>query len=598
MSVRLAWVSAAALPALAFLHALSATWLRWGDLVVDCGRELDTALQLSQGRLLYVDVRCYYGPLAPYVNAALFRCFGVRAEVLMTAGAVSAALMTWLLYRLARQFTGRLAASLTATAFVYLCGFGHIYVAGIFNFVFPYAYAATYGMLLATASLLFLVRYSRKERPRDFVLAVAALALAALTKVEVLFPAALIHLLFLGALLTRRLSAWVPRSKPAVWFAPCWTGKARSNQTADCSLAPLHGLSYGLALLAVAAIYGFFWSKIGSRLLTDNLLTTGNAQAWTFFAHHMGFADLAESGAAWGYSAAALAGTVVMTWLLSRIFQRRSPATEMAALVSTAFCAAAIYYWVPVLAPLRVLPLMAALTLILLASKRAAELKSRFAHLILWVFVLGCLCRIPLKAGAFHYGFYLIPVGLVGFAAFWFEYLPLALQRGRKLCVAAGAAVLLTLTFAHWRESARVYALHTDELVAPRGHMRLLAPTGKWYAETIRVLRSFSPETKVLVIPQGAGLTFFSERRNPYSFHTLSPIDLCGSFDESGILKRLRSDPPDVIVLLKADAAEFGARGFGLDYGLDIATWIEREYQLYGSVGPDGFVTMALRRPQ
>src|SRR5262249_22664577 len=158
--------------------------------VVDGGRELEVARQIAAGQTLYADMRWFYGPLAPYLNGALFRLFGVHAGVLMVAGAVSAALMAGVLYFLARCFAGRLAATVVATAFLYLCAFGHYYWNGIFNWVLPYSYAATYGMLSATTSLYLLVRHVQTRRARDLQLSVLCLALTALAKIEAFVPAA------------------------------------------------------------------------------------------------------------------------------------------------------------------------------------------------------------------------------------------------------------------------------------------------------------------------------------------------------------------------------------------------------------------------
>jgi hypothetical protein len=71
----------------------------------------------------------------------------------MVAGALRAAAMMLVLYRLAHRLGGRVAATAAATAFLHLCAFGHLYFKGIFNWVLPYTYAATYGMLAATTSL-------------------------------------------------------------------------------------------------------------------------------------------------------------------------------------------------------------------------------------------------------------------------------------------------------------------------------------------------------------------------------------------------------------------------------------------------------------
>src|SRR5262249_21751593 len=61
-----------------FAMGAALTWNRWGDLIIDCGRELDTPRQLAEGKMLYRDVRYWYGPFAPYFNSVLFRVFGTN----------------------------------------------------------------------------------------------------------------------------------------------------------------------------------------------------------------------------------------------------------------------------------------------------------------------------------------------------------------------------------------------------------------------------------------------------------------------------------------------------------------------------------------
>ena len=68
------------------LAALSALrlysgWETWGNLSTDSGREIYVSLVVKDGGTLYRDVWYPYGPLAPYVNAVLFRMFGVHLLV-------------------------------------------------------------------------------------------------------------------------------------------------------------------------------------------------------------------------------------------------------------------------------------------------------------------------------------------------------------------------------------------------------------------------------------------------------------------------------------------------------------------------------------
>jgi hypothetical protein len=48
---------------------LAWTWRKWPDILVDFGRELYIPWQLVSGKVLYVDIAYFNGPLSPYLNA-------------------------------------------------------------------------------------------------------------------------------------------------------------------------------------------------------------------------------------------------------------------------------------------------------------------------------------------------------------------------------------------------------------------------------------------------------------------------------------------------------------------------------------------------
>src|SRR5687767_1307079 len=137
----------------AFSHNLWTGWHRWGDPIIDCGRELDIPRQLLDGKTLYEDVRYWYGPLAPYTNALLYWIFGVHADVIAIAGWITAALAALLAYRIVRLFANRSVAVTAAVAILYINAFALYYAANIFNFVLPYSCPATYGTVIALASV-------------------------------------------------------------------------------------------------------------------------------------------------------------------------------------------------------------------------------------------------------------------------------------------------------------------------------------------------------------------------------------------------------------------------------------------------------------
>ncbi|MBN1491176.1 MAG: glycosyltransferase family 39 protein, partial [Phycisphaerae bacterium] len=278
----LARVAVALLIALAMAENLHTSWQRWGDVVIDCGRELDTPRQLAGGATLYKDIRYWYGPLPPYVNAVLFRIFGVHLSVITTAGMVVTALTAWLTYRLVRQFAARAPAAAAAVAFLYVCAFGHYLTVNIFNSVLPYACPATYGMLLAMASIYFLIRHAARHRNQNFVLSCVFLSLTALCKIEVLVAVAVPHAMF--------LLAWL------------LAGRLRRR---------FYLVSYAAAIALPVAVFGYFYARTGNELLADNLFLPGNVAASAFTLEHTGLDQPAESLKAVGIGSAALAGCLV-----------------------------------------------------------------------------------------------------------------------------------------------------------------------------------------------------------------------------------------------------------------------------------------------
>lgn len=174
--------------------AFSQSYARWLDPLIDTGRDLYIPEQLANGAKLYRDVRYQYPPLAPYLLALVTSIVGRSLASYMAIGIAQSMAAASAIYLAARRVAGWLGAFAATLLFVSTC-VTNATTWGV-TWIFPYSYAATFGMtllLIALAALLY-------ERP---AIALAALVLASWCKVELAVAAVLI---VAGLMVTRRLA--------------------------------------------------------------------------------------------------------------------------------------------------------------------------------------------------------------------------------------------------------------------------------------------------------------------------------------------------------------------------------------------------------
>jgi hypothetical protein len=549
---------ARALPALvvavAFVHGAAMTWRTWGNPYVDAGREWELPRRLAEGALLYRDVRFYYGPFAPYLNAALYQLAGVHLDVLVGAGLVSAAAMCAALFAISRQFVGPWVSSAVAASFVYVCAFAQLQSLSIFNFVLPYSFSATYGAVAAAWSLALLLRHLRSGRSLELAGSVACLAMAVLSKLETATPAALAHGVFLVASLRRLDAARVA--------------------------------SYLVAGAAVAATFGVFALAAGDALWRENLGGVVNAGSLHYVRLVMGL-DVAPDAARFiGWSGLSLAVAIGFTWIAGVVaaHDRVPPPLKWAAVLGAGAGVLVGYARVDYRIPLRALPLLAVLAVAAhLAAwwRRPGERAAHLAALVLWTFVGGCLVRIPFQSTPYHYGFFLLPVGLAGVGALLGRDLPLLLGDGPwcRRAFTATACGLLAGTAAGVAVHTRSWAAwSTAEVVTPRGRLRL--PAAWPDREILSWLERRDPRTTLLTVPQGAGYLFLGGLSPGDSMFSYLPMEVSGDEADARLLARWRAHPPDLVLWTRHDMrADFGVRGFGIDYARASAEWIRRNYR-------------------
>jgi hypothetical protein len=254
-SVWAAWIARGVLLALAGAMAWH-TWGHWGDFQIDNGRELYVPASILHGKMLYRDLWYMYGPLAPYVQALLFWVWGIHLAVLYSLGLALTIGSALLVFETARQFDLGLLPSIVPSLMFLLEAF----YPSIFNFIFPYSYAATLASFLGLACLYFVVRHAAGMRRMHLAMAAVSGGLALLTKQE--FGAACMVLLALEvAAVTLIYRSWRELGRNVAIL--------------------LAGLSPAMA------VYGWFTWKLSARVIFfDNWISTPGTYYMRTFAKH------------------------------------------------------------------------------------------------------------------------------------------------------------------------------------------------------------------------------------------------------------------------------------------------------------------------
>jgi hypothetical protein len=560
--------------AAAFVHALIPSWRRWGSLYIDVGRELELPRQLLDGARLYQDVRTFYGPLAYWVNEALYGLLGVHADVLAGAGLVTAAAYALLAWWLVRALAGDGAAALAAAVVAEVCLFPHLYINPSFNFALPYAFPAIYGALALLGTTVGLVRHAQTGRAAPFLWSAVALALVALTKLELLAAALATHAVFALATGPRRVSR-------------------------------LHVAGWGAALAVPAAVYGVLYARVGDALWTDSLGAAFAPNDAVFFRRMAGLENVGASLFGMGTSALALLATAALAAGAAWLARRPSlPAPGRVALAGLTLVAAALgWSRLDPTEALRALPaaLLLALGAATLRSWRAADRRALLVpDLVLLTAGLAALGRLGLAVGPQHYGFYLLPPALLALGVVGMNRLPAHLSPpgpGRLAAAAAAAGLLLGVAWPVMQTSRAMYRRHTAELATSRGTFRIIPDESLTLVPLLSELR---PGTPVITIPSGAGWVYASGQPWGDGTHSYLPLDLVGGYDDAHTVASWSSRPPEVIVWLHGrlgDAAEFGAGPIGTDHGRDIARFVEARYDVLVPARPGApYTVLQLRR--
>jgi hypothetical protein len=513
---RLAW---ALLPYAVFFVLYASTFQRWVLPFEDSGREMNTALRLAHGEVLYRDVGYMYGPLAAWLDGALLGTFGRSLGVLVAWRTLLALLGIEALRRLARRLIEEDASAAAITSFaVAACTFG---VGG--SWPFPYSVAA----LTGTVGVWWALELALASESLRASLVVGVVAgLAAGTKLEFL-PVALV-----GPVLVLTL------------------GRPRKEAALACAVAVGEaGIAFGAPILAFGADVmrrqGFLialdvhesWRRVYEAVLF------GGMTARAFVGG--GFLEVL-------FPSALGVGFVLLLSGLKEGSGRLL--TPLLFLVGSLTFFSSGNVWLHSLLPLAACVAIGALVRAAIDWRRGNPSRCA-ASLGIALVMLPALLRQPFFLRNPVYGAFSAPLALV---------VALAWLARRAAARHAFTALVLGLCVA--QIGARIEGIGLAPLTfvdLPGASLFLLPSEARFVTEAVRVINETVPEGGTVgIFPEPGFLLFTTGRKNPFVDELFLP-EIQDAAAEDLMIRRLRERPPDVLLVTNRAFPEFGGAVYG-----------------------------------
>jgi hypothetical protein len=572
------------LHAVTFVALTLWSWRKWADPLVDFGRELYVPWQLANGKVLYRDIAHLFGPFSQYLNALLFRLFGVSLTTLIFSNlAILAATVTGIHYLFAVT-CGPTAATAASMVVLLLFGFSQYMDVGNYTFICPYSHEATHSIALAVAVMVCLYRGVRDRRVRWFAFAGLLFGFVLLTKAETSLATAVAVATGLGC--ARALDREGAR-----------IAGAGTKAFAACAVVPAIGFLVYLSRHmpwseAVRGIAGAWRTILGGAVAQnvfylrgmglDDPLGNGIWMLKMFLGLGLLVATLAALDAAWPQRFRISRNTSIA----GRIVRLTILVSSLAAILMVSLVA------IPWTQFPRALPLTSLSAIVIFAAMFITRRNDRaaavaFMPLVMWsTFSFILLGKMLLNARISHYGFYLAMPATIVLAVVLVWLVPRWLRRGAgrgaifrtvaTLLLAEGIVVYLGI-------SQGLYRMKTLEIGSSGDAIISFGPAVDWRGnaiiEALRALEATPRGATVAVLPEGVLINYLSRRENPTPYTNLMVPELL-TFGERVIQRRFEMTPPDYILLVHKDMKEYGVPYFGTDprNGKALMDWIGTRY--------------------
>jgi hypothetical protein len=94
------------------------------------------------------------------------------------------------------------------------------------------------------------------------------------------------------------------------------------------------------------------------------------------------------------------------------------------------------------------------------------------------------------------------------------------------------------------------------------------------------LIQNTQPEETLAVFPEGIGFNFLANRVNPLTDYNYNPVDLSPVGTSTRVMEQLERNHVTYVAIVQRDTSSQGFASFGKDYGTDVMTYIQGNYDL------------------
>ena len=507
---------------------------KFGDVIIDCGREAFFPQQINQGCVLYKDILNLYGPFSYMFNAVLYKLFGTNLNTLYMAGMFGGFAITMSVYILARNFLDEHAGFVLGILAI-ITG---IFSSNLFNFIFPYSYGMLYGTAFCLLSLIFLFE---KTKNSSLIAAVFA-GIAVSCKYEFLLFAP-VFLISLHVLYKPNLKQFLMNL--AAFF-----------------LCPF--LCFGILFLN-----GLTFEDITRSIKIIKYLS--NTTTLHYFYSNQGIIYRNEHFIVWGKQ---LLNCCVAFFLLISGFNAKRKIVQFILFVfSVLYLKFVMNCFIFSFIPLLIFIFFA------FSLKRLSTEAKIFIISIFSISAKTFLCLSYLGYGIFYFA----PVILC--------FLLLLPKKNLKEYSVFLLIVSFIILFTHCKANDKTYKIDT-----PKGLIYTTNTIGKGFEQTIDYIKTKTKKTdRIVVYPEGQLLNFLTDREGDNFIYSLIPLYI-ETFSEKNIVHRLSVTKPEYIIINNWDTSDYKYKELCGDYGFKIADYIKKNYKKDAVLGQALIFTVYKRK--